>query len=103
MQRAHPTQSELKMMVLTCPHCHTQVSFGAHVCTGCHAEVYYGPPRAMRVLLGFTALFIAFFIGYLTNFIVGVIAFVAVKVGGWRYLLSMYRDRSEFIRLYKTR
>ena len=91
------------MMVITCPHCHTQVSFGAHVCTGCQAEVYYGPPKAMRTLLTLTALFLAFFVGFWTNFIIGVIVFAAVKFGGWRYLLNVYRERSEFIRLYRTR
>lgn len=31
--------------MMTCPHCHTQVSHGAKVCRGCQAEIEYGTPN----------------------------------------------------------
>lgn len=39
---------------LKCPHCRTDhIEYGASVCTGCHAEIYYGIPLSNQLLIIF--------------------------------------------------
>ena len=49
------------MSFLNCPHCHTQIPYGASVCTGCQAEVHYGKRFGFWHYVGlfFLALFLS--------------------------------------------
>lgn len=91
---------------LTCTHCRTGVPRGATVCTGCQAEVEYGPEK------GFfgAALLVAGIAGYQAHqhlpeslsvggWIVGAVVFVALSV----LIQKVFGERVVFKRVYKTR
>lgn len=49
---------------LSCPHClSNEVPRGARVCTGCYAEVHYGPTSASKKMVLIGAAIAAWFIG----------------------------------------
>lgn len=94
------------MSNLICPHCRTQVPRGATVCTGCQAEVKYGPANG---LFG-AALLAAAVVGYK----VGHMLPESMSFGGWvagllvfgglsAVIQKFYGDRVVFNRLYRTR
>lgn len=96
--------------LLSCPHClNSEVPRGAGVCTGCYAEVQYGPTSASKkiVLLGaiITAWFISSqlgaFIPKMDDFSLGVIIFFVVWVPA-RYLLAKKQaNKVMFHRYYR--
>lgn len=94
------------MSNLTCTHCRTGVPRGATVCTGCQAEVEYGPEKAF---FG-AALLVAAVAGYQVHrhlpeslSVVGWIAGAVVFVGLSVLIQKMFGDRVVFKRVYKTR
>ena len=80
--------------VMTCPHCLSQVPRGATVCTGCQAEVEYGPARMWY--LGLLALAVAG--GSEMSFLVGAV----VAIGGFITLNWVFSERVAFKRIYRT-
>lgn len=52
--------------LITCSHCRSQIPFGANVCKGCRAEIQYGtPPIVFLVLLVLSAVMTYFPMKYL--------------------------------------
>lgn len=91
---------------LVCPHCHNTVSHGASVCRGCQAEVEYGTPRIVFIVLLVVSVVMGFkttesvspsfsFLGW----VVGVGFFVA----GIVLLTKFFADRVNFKRIYRTK
>jgi hypothetical protein len=91
---------------LTCPHCHTDVPRGASVCTGCQAELKYGPSKT----LVFFSLVLAAIAGVkvatalppamsIAGWIVGITVFGAL----YMLVTKVYKDRVIFKRIYRTR
>jgi hypothetical protein len=94
------------MSNLVCPHCRSQVPRGATVCTGCQAEVKYGPANG---LFG-AALLAGAFVGYKVGHALpdsmsfgGWIAGLAVFGGLAALIRKFYSDRVVFNRVYRTR
>lgn len=88
---------------LQCPHCHTAVPKGATVCTGCQAEVEYGTPGTLVVLL----LVVALFGGYgvatkLESAIAGWVVGIALLICGGLAFSKLFGYRAKFTREYKT-
>ncbi len=91
---------------LICSHCRTGVPRGATVCTGCQAEVAYGPENGY---FG-AALLAGAFAGYEAHrmlpeslsvgaWIVGGLVFVGLSF----LIQKVFGDRVVFKRIYKTR
>jgi len=78
------------MKHLTCPHCYAEVPHGARVCRGCHAEVEYGPPGWLIVVL------LIFSISF-RSWVVGIGVFII----GLVLLAYIFKDRVVFKRGYK--
>jgi len=93
------------MSNLICPHCRTQVPRGATVCTGCQAEVKYGPANG---LFG-GALLVAAFVGFKAGHLLSGVPYSGwatglVVFGGLSMLINkVYSDRVVFNRVYRTR
>jgi len=94
------------MSNLTCPHCHNSVPMGASVCRGCHAELKYGPSRAI--------VFGSVILAVVAGSIVGSILPHSMSIVGWivgigtlgflhTRVRSIYKDRVVFKRIYRTR
>jgi len=86
-----------------CPHCRTEVPSGATVCTGCQAEVEYGPPKEAFMALLVIAAMLGGWLGSATNSVVGWIVFAAVLVAGSVACFKVCANRVSFKRMYKTR
>lgn len=91
---------------LICSHCRTGVPRGATVCTGCQAEVEYGPEKGY---FG-AALLAAAFAGYqahrvlpdslsVGSWIIGVLVFAGLSA----LIQKAFGNRVVFKRVYKTR
>jgi hypothetical protein len=85
---------------LICPHCHTRVSHGAKVCTGCQAEVEYGSPAWAIIFLFLIAVIIGLFTR--NSILGGWIIFWAILVGGGFACSKLFTNRISFKRIYKT-
>ena len=88
---------------LICPHCHGEVPYGARVCRGYQAEVEYGIPLEMVMLIYFIFLGLSIVLAiYFGSFLVGIVAFIA----GIYFLQSpidrKFKNRIVFKRRYKT-
>lgn len=55
LAKAQERLDDLEMM--TCPHCFTKVKYGAGVCTGCRADIYYARRQNRAVLQWWSSLF----------------------------------------------
>lgn len=94
------------MNELLCPHCHGEVSHGAKVCRGCQAEIEYGcPPMLFVILMMFTA-----FLGYKTSvtlpdslYFAGWVVGIGGFIGGGILLTKAFAKRVNFKRVYKTK
>lgn len=88
---------------LICPHCHTEVPFGASVCTGCQAEVHYGNKFGLWHYVGlfFLALFVSGLAG--SDSTIRTRLFLLVLVGGGYFLWKNNEPKNTFKRQYKTR
>lgn len=94
------------MNELTCPHCRSNIPYGAKVCKGCQAEIDYGtPPFAYLVLIA-----ASIYAGMKTSSILsGNLSFIswgvgmAVFVGGIILLTKIFKNRVNFSREYKTK
>lgn len=94
------------MSEITCPHCREQVPHGAKVCRGCQAEIEYGCPPALYVVL----IAIAGFVGFKTTAIMpDVLSFMGWVVGIGGFIAGgvlchrIFKNRVNFKRIYKTR
>ncbi|MNM62161.1 hypothetical protein D3C81_734840 [compost metagenome] len=91
------------MQEITCPHCLSDVPYGAKVCRGCQAEIEYGMPPAALLFIFLAAILSAMFIGSATHSIVGWIIFFGVLAGGIWGCAKIFKDRINFKRIYRTR
>ncbi|MFN4056401.1 MAG: hypothetical protein ACK4GU_16195 [Alishewanella aestuarii] len=94
------------MSEIVCPHCHGSVPHGAKVCRGCQAEIQYGcPPTLFLVLIVITA-FLGFkisavlpdFLSFM-GWVVGIGGFVLGSI----LLNRVFEKRVNFKRIYKTK
>lgn len=87
-----------------CPFCHTSVPHGATVCTGCHAELEYGPPNVYFVVAAIAGIFLGVKLSDATGISgLGWAAGVATFVGGSLWVNKMFAHRVVFRRVSKTR
>lgn len=93
------------MSDLTCPHCRNNVPRGATVCSGCQAEVEYGTPQAMFVIVLIIAAVVGVKVGIWFSSVswLGWVAAAAVTVGGFIACGKLFKDRVNFKRVYNTR
>ena len=64
----------MSIRMIECSHCLNDVKYGASICTGCKAEIKYGPPTSARV--------IAFILSYIVvGFILKIILNIATAIG----------------------
>ncbi|MCE2594425.1 hypothetical protein K6Y31_06320 [Motilimonas cestriensis] len=93
------------MSELTCPHCHNSVPRGATVCSGCQAEVEYGSPQAMFIIILIIAAAAGIKVGiwFSSASWLGWVVAVAVVIGGMVVSGRLFKDRVNFKRVYKTR
>jgi hypothetical protein len=90
------------MKELKCPHCHEIVPMGATVCKGCQAEIEYGTPLfimliifLISVLLGVAASDLGnSYLGWGVGIVVLILLFVRSE--------KIFSDRVKFKRIYKT-
>ncbi|WP_133117859.1 hypothetical protein [Burkholderia ubonensis] len=90
---------------VTCPHCHSKVSYGASVCIGCKAEVKYGNPLGAAGLALIAALFAGFLVQRILPRSLGaasVLAFVAVFVWVFVVLRKKFVNDVRFSRRYRA-
>ncbi len=91
---------------MTCPHCRTSVHVGASVCTGCQAEVDYGTPRFVMILIPIAAFFLT---GQIANLLsidanwLGWTIFALLVVGGGFGAKKLFKNRKSFKRVYNTK
>ncbi|PXW15502.1 hypothetical protein [Paraburkholderia caballeronis] len=90
--------------MLQCPHCLTQVPRGAHVCTGCAAELHYGIPEKLLAVGLIAATIAGLYVGNGMNggAVVGTIAGFMVFGGIYACLQKVFKDRVVFKRNYRT-
>lgn len=91
------------MSSVVCPHCHTNVPLRARVCTGCHAEVEYGTPRLVLLILISVAAAVGITIGTSTHLVVGLAVFILLSVGLVNGCDKFFKDRVSFKRIYRTK
>ncbi|RLA07830.1 MAG: hypothetical protein DRQ51_04695 [Gammaproteobacteria bacterium] len=95
------------MSDLICPHCTKEAPHGAKVCQGCQAEIHYGePPRILMLLLRIVSVVLAIVLAI--NFssdiwYMGVIVAVGGYFAGRALLRVKYADEIDFLRIYKTK
>ncbi len=90
---------------ITCPHCHSKVSYGASVCVGCKAEVKYGNAIGAAGLALIAALITGFFVQWILPRSLGassVLTFVAVFVWVFAVLRKKFVNDVRFSRRYRT-
>ena len=90
-------------MGITCPHCHSNISEGATVCTGCQAEVGYGAPGSSYILALFIAMYLGWVAGNKTMSEIGWGVFVVVFIGGIIAMNKIFKNRVKINRVYRTR
>jgi membrane protein implicated in regulation of membrane protease activity len=93
------------MSDMTCPHCHSHVPRGALVCTGCKAEIEYGAPGRIMMVIALVAAVIA---GFLLSQILPFLPWWSVGLAGMiaffgaAYLTGKYfGNRIVFYRHYR--
>lgn len=91
------------MSTVICPHCRTDVPYGARVCTGCQAEAEYGTPPAAILFAILASAFIGWKAGASTHQIVGWIVFIALLIGAIYGCTRIFKDRVNFKRIYRTK
>lgn len=89
---------------MTCPHCHTEVPYGATVCRGCQAEVDYVPPGSVYVGSIIGALIVAWMVSRSLPHVLSPIGCVLAFVGVMYLTLRGIRKRyPRFMRRYRTK
>jgi hypothetical protein len=88
---------------LICPHCHGNVSYGANVCRGCQAEVEYGTPRFVMVIVMIFSVFIGVKTASALADWLGWIVGIAIFFAGVFAANTLFRERVNFKRLYRTK
>ena len=83
-------------MGITCRFCHTQISNGATVCTGCQAEVEYGPDFKVAAFAG---LALGLLMSSSRNW--SGTAFIVGFVAGFGLVAYRQKDRINIKRAYK--
>lgn len=83
-------------MSITCKFCHTSISSGATVCTGCQAEVEYGADAKQAIYAGLA-------MGLLTSAPMdwSGMAFIVGFIIGCALLIYLQRNRINIKRAYK--
>lgn len=91
-----------KVDSIECPHCYKQLRFGAKVCRGCQAEVVYGIPHWITVMLIIGSCIIGKAIDELGIPIVPWVAGIGMFIWGILDLEKRYRYHAVFRRRYRT-
>lgn len=91
------------MSTVTCPHCHSDVSFGAKVCKGCQAEIEYGCPPILFVILIIICAVIGYKVSDMTFTILGWIAGGGLFFAGVWKMNDVFKERVSFKRIYHTK
>jgi hypothetical protein len=87
---------------LTCPHCHHHVPRGVHLCRECHAEIEYGTPPMLILLVLIAATFVGIEVTALTALPwLGVLAAAVLVAGLCAWFAWLFRDRVVFNRVYR--
>lgn len=94
------------MSHIECPHCRSEVPNGAKVCRGCQAEIEYGAPPFLYLIL----LAGAGWCGYKSyDFFYSGLSFLSWVLAGGVFLLGsvalakLFENRVHFSREYKTK
>lgn len=90
------------MSDLSCPHCMTSVPMGARVCTGCQAEIEYGPPTGAHLFVLLAAAGAGAKLVDAVHPLVGIVGFAVVLLLGARASSWLFRGRVVFKRHYWT-
>ena len=88
-----------------CPHCYEIVPAGAKVCKGCQAEIEYGTPYFVALIIFFISVVLGIsasslieggssFLGWGT----GIVVFLSLFIGSEK----VFSKRVKFKRVYKT-
>lgn len=96
---------------VTCPHCVTEVPWGARVCRGCQAEIEYGTPRGITAFLGIICLIAGWYAAkvfhlYITDNSTVLWAVFGIVFGGLallctRFCRRRYANKTMFKRFYR--
>jgi hypothetical protein len=91
------------MSEVTCPHCHGAVSHGAKVCRGCQAEVEYGPPPFLYLVLLIISMILGFKVSAILPEFFGWVVAIACFASGLIGLNKFFKKRINFKRIYRTK
>ncbi|WP_118184222.1 hypothetical protein [Paraburkholderia phosphatilytica] len=87
---------------LICPHCHHHVPRGVHICRECHAEIEYGTPPTLILLVLMAATFVGIEVSALTALPwLGIVAAAGVIGGLCAWFARLFRNRVVFNRIYR--
>ena len=88
-----------------CPHCYELVPTGAKVCKGCQAEIEYGTPGFIALIIFFISIVLGISASTLieggNSFLgwgIGIVVFFALFIG----FEKTFSNRVKFKRIYKT-
>ena len=90
------------MKELKCPHCHETVPIGATVCKGCQAEIEYGTPFFIALIIFFISVFLGVKVSDLGNSYLGWGAGIVVLILLFIGSEKIFSNRVKFKRIYKT-
>ena len=96
--------------LITCPHCLSEIPHGANVCRGCRAEISYGTPGIMMLLLFIVPIIISVFISSALNSVgfsslpkIKMIIEICACIAMWFYAIKWsrkkYKERISFERI----
>ena len=91
------------MSELLCPHCRSEVPYGAKVCRGCQAEIEYGCPPVLFFILVAACGFLGSKVADFMPTIFGWATFIGGVIAGGIFLSKVFSERVVFKRLYKTK
>jgi hypothetical protein len=95
---------ELGALSEACPHCRTVIPFGAHVCTGCHAERHIGPTGEETKGLAGIGCVAGFLLGHFLIDLPFVHSLALMVAGGFAgaVLAQVAYQKTRWLRIYKT-
>jgi len=90
------------MNMYTCPHCYDEVPHGASVCRGCQAEISYGGPRYLSIVIFIVAALSGAKVLEFTSPTVAFTAMVIIFAVGAALTHKLFKNRVRFKRRYNT-
>lgn len=97
---------------LICPHCKSEIPYGAKVCRGCQAEIQYGTPFWALMVVFFSGIFIGLIVSSIVNDLIGIkilssIVWALITLLSWyklwTYVNKYFKDRVIFERMYRKK